>query len=165
MLCTGREEAGDDATFQRLIFDGIVVLASVEDVGGGAVAVFFTHDHDGDGATGGGFDLLFNDRFLRDGVTENGVDGAVVVGEDFGVGGFLQLGDDVGGNASGFGGGIGGFGGKDAEGADLVGGEAGVELESEGELAGVGWNGFVENEEEAFGFVGVAVDGPSGGFV
>ena len=80
----------------------------------------------------------------------SGVDGAVVVGEDFRVCGVLELSENVGGNASGFRGGIGGFGGEDAEGADLVVCVAGVEMEIEGELAGVGRDGFVENEKEAF---------------
>ena len=87
---------------------------------------------------------------MSDGVAEDGINGAVVFGEDFGIGGVVQLRENVGGDAAGFGGGVRGFGGEDAEGADLMIGKTGVEMEIEGELAGVGRDGFVENEKEAF---------------
>ena len=87
---------------------------------------------------------------MSDGVAEDGINGAVVFSKDFGIGGVVQLRENVGGDADGFGGWIRGFGGEDAEGADLMIGITGVEMEIEGELAGVGRDGFVENEKEAF---------------
>ena len=51
MLGTGGEESGNNAAFERVLFDRGIVLTAVEDVGGGGLSCFFTHDHDGDRAT------------------------------------------------------------------------------------------------------------------
>ena len=162
---TGGEESGDDPTFKWFVFDWFVVLASIENVRRGGVPAFFPHDHDGNGASGGRCDFFLNRGLLSNGVAKDRVDAAMVVGEDFGIGGFLKLGENVGGDSSGFGGGILCFGGEDAEGSDLVAGGVKVEMEVNREFAGVGRDGLFKDEEEAFGFVGVAVDGPPGGIV
>ena len=104
-------------------------MAAIENIGRGGRAPFFLHDHDGNGAPLGRGDLLFDRSSICEGVAEDRIDGAMVIGENFWILGVGDFSEDVGGDASTFDYGVLCFCCEDAEGPDLVAG--GVEFEME----------------------------------